>query len=121
MRIAIAAAAAAALLLAGCAGETYEFGRFSLAGKATVNVDRTFTFRRSRDFSQPSGFALTPEGVATKFGQLCKAKKSCSYFADSRAYYLVADYGEAGARRGSISQIACPVVDGRSGSLLRIC
>ncbi len=114
-------AIAAALLLAGCAASTYEFGRFSLAGRASFNPDRTFTFQRSRDFKTPSGFALAPEAVASKFGQLCRAKQSCSYFADSRAYYLVADYGQPGAKSGSISQIACPIVDGRSGSLLRIC
>jgi len=114
------AALALALLLGGCAGQTYE-GRFSEAGRATVNPDRTMSFKTSRDFKQPAAFSLSPEAVAAKFGHLCKAKQACTYFADGRAYYLVADYGLPGAKPGGISQIACPVVDGASGSLLRIC
>ena len=118
MRHALALSCAA--LLAACAGQTYE-GRFAEAGRASVAADRSITFQRSRGFEQPKAFTLAPEAVAAKFGHLCKAKRSCTYFADSRAYYLVADYGEPEAKSGGISQIACPVVDGASGSLLKIC
>jgi hypothetical protein len=111
---------AAAALVAGCATHTYE-GRFSEAGKAVYAPDRSFAFQRNADFKAPEKFSLSPEGVAAKFGHLCKAKQACTYFADSRAYYLVADYGQPAAKSGSISQIACPIVDGASGSLLRIC
>jgi hypothetical protein len=111
----------AAALLAGCAGQTYEGGRFSEAGKAVYAADHSFSFQRNAGFKAPEKFSLTPEGVAAKFGHLCKAKQACTYFADSRAYYLVADYGQPAAKSGSISQIACPIVDGASGSLLRIC
>lgn len=114
------AIAAAFFALAGCAGQVYE-GRYTEAGRATVNPDRSFTFKRSSYFAQPSGFTVSPEAVAEKFGRLCKAKQACVYFADQRAYYLVPDYGLPGARAGGISQTACPIVDGISGSLLRIC
>ncbi|MGE5638952.1 MAG: hypothetical protein ACM30H_02580 [Clostridia bacterium] len=107
-------------VLAGCAGQTYE-GRFAEAGRATVNPDRSATFKRSSYYKQPAAFTVTPEAVAEKFGHLCKAKQACVYFADQRAYYLVPDYGLPGARPGGISQTACPIVDGVSGSLLRIC
>ncbi len=99
----------------------YEDGRFSLAGEALLAQDRSAAFTRNPQFKQPASIALAPEAVAEKFGHLCKAKKSCFYFADGRAYYVVADYGEPGAKSGSISQIACPVIDGASGTLLRIC
>jgi hypothetical protein len=110
-----------AAMLAGCAAQTYEGGRFAQAGQATLGPDRVVGFKRDAAFKQPSNFTVSPEDVAAKFGHLCKAKKGCAYFADSRAYYLVADYGQPEAKNGSISQIACPVVDGASGSLLKIC
>ena len=109
-----------AAALAGCA-TTYEGGRFSQAGQMSVGADRALSFKRDPGFKQPASFKLTPEGVAAKFGHLCKAKQSCTYFADSRAYYLVADYGRPEAKSGAVSQIACPVVDAASGSLLKIC
>jgi predicted small secreted protein len=118
--IAIAMAVTAAML-AGCAAQTYEGGRFAQAGQASVAPDRSISFKREAGFKQPQNFRLSPEDVAAKFGHLCKAKKGCAYFADSRAYYLVADYGQPEAKSGSISQVACPVVDAASGSLLRIC
>jgi hypothetical protein len=64
---------------------------------------------------------VSPEEVAVKYGKLCKPKQRCSYFADDRNYYLVADYGTADAKAGSIPQVACPVVSGANGSLLKIC
>jgi len=107
--------------IAGCAAPTYEGGRFTQVGEATVAPDRSVSFKRSAEFKQPANFRLGPDEVAAKFGHLCKAKKACAYFADARAYYLVADYGQPEAKSGAISQIACPIVDGASGSLLRIC
>ncbi|MBV8031340.1 MAG: hypothetical protein JO035_07515 [Betaproteobacteria bacterium] len=117
----IAASTAFSLLLAACAGQSFEGGRFSRAGESHVAPDGALAFQRDRDFKAPASFRLSPDDVAAKFGRLCRARQSCTYFADSRAYYVVADYGQPGAKSGGISQIACPVVDGASGSLLRIC
>ena len=106
---------AALALLAGCA--TIVDGRFTKVGEH----DRKGNFKLERGWDQPKGFAITPEEVAMKYGKLCKPKNSCAYFADDRNYYLVADYGQPEAKRGNIAQIACPVVSGANGSLLKIC
>jgi hypothetical protein len=83
--------------------------------------DRRGNFKVERGWDKPEGFSLTPEEVAVKYGKLCKPKQSCTYFADEKNYYLVADYGRPEGKSGSIPQIACPVVSGANGSLLKIC
>jgi hypothetical protein len=83
--------------------------------------DRRGNFKLERGWEKPAGFALTPEEVAVKYGKLCKPKQSCSYFSDGKNYYLVADYGRPEGKSGPIAQIACPVVSGANGSLLKIC
>lgn len=83
--------------------------------------DTRGNFKAERGWSKPDKFVLTPQEVAVKYGRLCKPKKVCSYFADDKNYYLVADYGRSEGKPGSIAQIACPVVSGTNGSLLKIC
>jgi hypothetical protein len=83
--------------------------------------DRQGNFKLASGWDKPAGFTLTPEEVAVKYGKLCKPKRTCTYFADGKNYYLVADYGRAEGKSGSIPQIACPVVSGSNGSLLKIC
>jgi hypothetical protein len=103
------------LLVAGCT--TMVDGRYAKVGEH----DRRGNFKVERGWDKPDAFKLTPEEVAVKYGKLCKPKQTCSYFADEKNYYLVADYGRPEAKSGSIPQIACPVVSGSNGSLLRIC
>jgi hypothetical protein len=103
------------LLATGCT--TIVDGRYAKVGEH----DRRGNFKAETSWDAPSAFTLTPEEVAVKYGKLCKPKHTCSYFADDRNYYLVADYGRPEAKSGSIAQIACPVVSGVNGSLLKIC
>lgn len=104
-----------AVLAAGCT--TMVDGRYAKVGEH----DRRGNFKQERGWDKPAAFTLTPEEVAVKYGKLCKPKQRCSYFADGKNYYLVADYGTADAKSGSIPQVACPVVSGANGSLLKIC
>jgi hypothetical protein len=102
------------LLVAGCAT--------MVDGLAKVGEhDTRGNFRLERGWSQPADFKITPTEVAVKYGRLCKPKKICSYYADDKNYYLVADYGRPEGKSGRIAQIACPVVSGTNGSLLKIC
>ena len=101
--------------LASCAAVME--GRFAKVGEH----DRQGNFKLERGWDKPAGFSLTPEEVAVKYGKLCKPKRHCTYFADDKNYYLVADYGRPEAKSGSIAQVACPVVSGANGSLLKIC
>jgi hypothetical protein len=102
-------------LLAACG--TIVDGRYAKVGEH----DRRGNFKLERGWDKPAAFTLTPEEVAVKYGKLCKPKQACTYFADEKNYYLVADYGRPEAKSGSIPQIACPVVSGANGSLLKIC
>lgn len=104
-----------ALLVAGCA--MIVDGGFTKVGEH----DRRGNFRLERGWTPPADFKITPTEVAVKYGRLCKPKQVCSYFADDRNYYLVADYGRPEGKKGNIAQIACPVVSGANGSLLKIC
>jgi hypothetical protein len=92
-------------------------GRYAKVGEH----DRKGNFKLERGWTKPAGFGITPEEVAMKYGKLCKPKQACVYFADEKNYYLVADYGRPEAKSGSIPQVACPVVNGANGSLLKIC
>jgi hypothetical protein len=82
--------------------------------------DREGNFDLLADYQKPADFKLTPEEVAMKYGKLCKAKQACTYFMDDQNYYLVADYSPE-LPNDRIPQIACPVVSGTSGTLLKIC
>jgi hypothetical protein len=115
MRTCLPVLAALLALLAGCT--TLVDGRYAKVGEH----DRRGNFKLERGWEKPAGFALTPEEVAVKYGKLCKPKHSCSYFADEKNYYLVADHGRPEGKSGSIAQVACPVVSGANGSLLKIC
>ena len=103
------------LLAAGCT--TLVDGRYAKVGEH----DRRGNFKLERGWEKPDTFKIGPEEVAVKYGKLCKPKQTCSYFADDKNYYLVADYGRPEAKSGSIPHIACPVVSGANGSLLKIC
>ena len=102
-------------LAGGCA--SLVDGRYAKVGEH----DRRGNFKLERGWDQPKSFKLSPEEVAVKYGKLCKPKNSCSYFADDKNYYLVADYGRPEAKSGSIGAIACPVVSGASDTLVKIC
>ncbi len=106
---------AAVLFVAGCG--TIIDGRYAKVGEH----DRRGNFKVERGWDKPDAFALTPEEVAVKYGKLCKPKHTCSYFADDKNYYLVADYGRPEGKSGSIPNVAGPVVSGSNGSLLKIC
>lgn len=115
MRKAAVLFALLSFLLGSCASVVE--GRFAKVGEH----DRQGTFRPERGWDRPKSFTIAPEEVAVRYGKLCKPKTVCAYFADDRNYYLVADYGRPEAKRGSIGQVACPVVSGANGSLLKIC
>lgn len=82
--------------------------------------DREGNFDLVDGYRKPAGFKLTPEEVAMKYGKLCKPKQACTYFMDDKNYYLVADYSPE-LPNDRIPHIACPVVSGINGTLLKIC
>jgi hypothetical protein len=63
----------------------------------------------------PKNFAITPEEVAAKYGELCKAKYYCAYYIDDAYYYIVPDYVHCFF--GTISTCATARVHGATGEL----
>jgi hypothetical protein len=110
----------AALALSACAS-TFDGFRFTKVGGVVFqDAARSKPFKRDPEFAMPAGFTITPEQVAAQFGQLCGGRYYCSYFTDGHSYYLVADHGLL-PFQGSISEVACPIVSGESGALLKRC
>jgi hypothetical protein len=110
----------AAATLVGCAS-TFDGWRFTKVGGVVFkDAARSEPFKRDPEFKMAGNLKVSPEDVAKQHGRLCGGRYYCSYFTDGRNYYLIADHGIL-PFQGSIAEVACPIVNGESGELLKRC